>query len=168
MGSSAEALAHSTCGNLRTEVITCILTAAVTVENCALERFPKSFSQYFNSINAEFLLHIVAHFESDDLAVKAVENCGHIELPVQTRHLGYIRKQFAKRLRGCKIALYQVFSVLCFGVSFSYSVRSAALMKQSAFFHGTVHGTPARLDTMLRKRRLNAFYAVIVVARMLG
>jgi hypothetical protein len=41
-------------------------------------------------------------------------------------------------------------------------------MKQSAFFHGTVHGTPARLDTMLRKRRLNAFYAVIVVVRMLG
>ena len=115
VGSSAEALTHSTCGNLRTEVITCILTAAVTVENCALERFPKSFSQYFNSINAEFLLHVVAHFESNDLAVKTVKNRRYIQLSVRARHLGYIRKQFAKRRRSGKIALYQVFSVLCCG-----------------------------------------------------
>ena len=81
-GSSAEALTHSTCGNLVTEIAACILTAAITVENCAAERLPESFSQYFNSINTEFPFHVVAHFESDDLAVKAVENRGHIQLSV--------------------------------------------------------------------------------------
>lgn len=44
MGSSAEALAHSTCGNLCTEIVACILTAAITVENCAVKCFSESFS----------------------------------------------------------------------------------------------------------------------------
>ena len=52
MVSPAEALIHSTCGNLFTEIVACVLTASITVENCAVERFSKSFSQSFNSVNA--------------------------------------------------------------------------------------------------------------------
>lgn len=164
---SAEALTHSTCGNLCTKIVACILTAAVTVENCAVERFSKSFSQPFNSINAKFLLHVVAHFESDDLAVKAVENRRYVQLSVRARYLGNISKQLAERRGGGKVTLYQIFSILRFCICFRQTVRSAALMEQSAFFHGTVYGTPARLDTMLCKCRLNAVYAVIIVVRVL-
>lgn len=48
---SAQVLAHSTCGNLCTEIVACVLTASVTVENCTVECLPKSFPQIFNSID---------------------------------------------------------------------------------------------------------------------
>ena len=41
---SAETLTHSTCGNLCAKIIACILTTAVTVENCSVECFSESFS----------------------------------------------------------------------------------------------------------------------------
>ena len=98
------------------ERIACILAATVAVKDSSVES-AILLTQLLYGIYAEFFLHIVTHFKSDDLAVEAVENRRNIELSVCTLDLGNIGQQFFQWLVCTEISFYQILSVLSFGIS---------------------------------------------------
>ena len=73
MSSTAEALDKSVCYKLPAKGIACILAATVAVKKRSVES-TVLLTQLFYGVYAEFLLHVVTHFKSDDLAVEAVED----------------------------------------------------------------------------------------------
>ena len=60
------------CGILCSKIVACILTASISVKYCAVDRFPKSFSQPFNSIYTKFILHVISYFDNNDFSVKTI------------------------------------------------------------------------------------------------
>ncbi len=77
MSSAAETLDESVCYKLPAEGIACILAATVTVKDSSVEH-AVLLTQLFYGVYAEFFLHVVTHFKSDDLAVEAVEDRRYI------------------------------------------------------------------------------------------
>lgn len=74
-------------------------------------------TQRLNGIYAKFLLHIVTHFKSNDLAVKTVENRRNVEFSVSTLNLGNICQELFERCSSSEISLDQILSVLCCCIS---------------------------------------------------
>ena len=123
MSSTAEALYKPISYKLSAERVARILAATVTVKDSSIES-AVLFTQLFYGVYAEFLLHIITHFKSDDLTVEAVEDWRYIELSVSTLDLGDISKQLLQRLVCTEISLYQILSVLSFSISLGDTVRS--------------------------------------------
>ena len=73
MSSAAEALNEPICYKFPAEGVACVLAATVTVENTSFQS-TVLLTQLFYGAYAEFFLHVVTHFKSDDLAVEAVED----------------------------------------------------------------------------------------------
>ena len=122
MSSAAEALDKSVCYKLPAEGVACVLAATVAVKDRSVEP-AVLLTQLFYGIYAEFLLHVVTHFKSDDLAVEAVEDRRNIEFSVCTLDLGDIGQQLFQRLICTEISLDQILSVLSFGISLGDTVR---------------------------------------------
>ena len=124
VSSAAEALNEPICYKLPAESVACVLAASVTVKDSSVEP-AVLLAQLFYGVYAKFLLHVVTHFKSYDLAVEAVEYRRNIELSVCTLDLGNIGQQLFHRLICTEISFDQILSVLSFSISFCDTVRSA-------------------------------------------
>ena len=83
MSSTAEALYKPISYKLSAERVARILAATVTVKDSSIES-AVLFTQLFYGVYAKFLLHVITHFKSNDLAVEAIKNWRNIELSVST------------------------------------------------------------------------------------
>ena len=73
MGSTAEALDKSVCYKLPAEGVAYVLAATVTVENTSFQS-AILLTQLFYGVYTELFLHVITHFNSDNLAVEAVKD----------------------------------------------------------------------------------------------
>ena len=73
-----------------------------------------------------FILHIVPHFQGEDLAIVTIQDRRNVLLTVLALYLGNIGKQFGKRCFRRKVLLDQVFLFLYFHGSMGQSIRPAA------------------------------------------
>ena len=96
MSCAAEALDKTVCYKLSAESVTGILAATVTVKDSSFE-FAVLLMQLFYGVDTEFFLHVVTHFQSDDLAVETVKDWRNIELSVRALNFSDIGQKFLQR-----------------------------------------------------------------------
>ena len=166
MGSTAEALDEPVCNKFPAEGIACVLAATVAVKDRSVEP-TVLLTQLFYGVYAEFLLHIITHFKSYDLAVEAVEDRRNIELSISTLDFGDISQQFLQRLICTEISFDQVLSVLGFSISLCDTVRSLVPVDKPGFAHSAVYRPEADVSAFLCKSCLHPSDTVILVVRML-
>ena len=166
VSSAAQALDEPICYKLSAKGIACILTATVTVKDSSFES-AILLTQLFYGVYAEFLLHIIAHFKSNYLAVEAVEDGRNIELSICTLNLGYISQQFFQRFVCTEISLDQILSVLSFSISLCDAVRSAVPVDKPCFTHSAIYRSEAYMSATLCKSCLHPSDTVILVIWML-
>ena len=166
VSSTAEALDEPVCYKFPAEGIACVLAATVAVKDSSIES-AILLTQLFYGVYAEFLLHVVTHFKSDDLAVEAVEDRRNIEFSVCTLDLGNICQQFLQWHICTEISLDQILSVLSFSISFCDTVRSAMFVDKPDFAHRPVYCSEAYMSATLSKSCLNPPDTVILIVRML-
>ena len=166
MSCAAEALNEPICYKFSAESIACILAATVAVKDRSVES-TVLITQLFYGVCAEFFLHVVTHFKSNDLTVEAVEDGRNIEFSVSTLDLGNIGKQFLQRLVCAEISFYQILSILSFSISFCDTVRSAVPVDKPCFAHSAVYRPEAYMSATLCKSCLHPSDTVNLVVRML-
>ena len=166
VSSTAETLDEPICYKFPAEGITCVLAAAVTVKDSSVES-AILLTQLFYGVYAEFFLHVVTHFKSDDLTVEAVEDRRNIELPVSALNLCDISKQLLQWFVCTEVSLDQILSVLSFSISLCDTVRSAMPVDKSSFAHSAVYCSEADMSAFLCKSSLHPSDTVILIVRML-
>ena len=166
MSSTAETLNEPVCNKFPAEGIACVLAATVAVKDSSVES-AVFLIQLFHGVYAEFFLHVITHFKSDDLAVEAVEDRRYIEFPVRTLNLSDIGQKFLQRCSSREISFDQVFSVLSCCVSLRYTMRSAIPVDKPGFAHSAVYRPEADVSAFPGKSRLHTSDTVILVVRML-
>ena len=124
-------------------------------------------TQLFYGVYAEFLLHVVTHFKSDDLTVETVEDRLYIELSVGTLDFSDICQKFLQRLICTEISFDQIFSVLGFSISLCDTVRSAVPVDKPGFAHSSVYRYETDVSAFLCKSCLHSSDTVILIVRML-
>ena len=107
MGGTAEVLDEPIYYKLSAKRIACVLAATVAVKDSSVES-AVLLTQLFYGVYAEFFLHVITHFKSNDLTVEAVEYRRYIELSICTLNLGYISQQLFQRLICTEISFYQI------------------------------------------------------------
>ena len=166
MGSTAEALDEPVCNKFPAKSVACVLAATVTVKDSSVKP-AVLFTKLFYGAYAEFFLHVVTHFKSDDLAVIAVEYRRNIEFSVCTLDFGDIGQELLQWFVCTEVSLDQILSVLSFSISLCDAMRSAVPMDKPGFAHSAVYRSETDMSAFLGKSCLHPSDTVILVIWML-
>jgi len=163
---AAETLDESVFNKFLAEGVACVLAATVAVKNSSVES-AVLLTQLFYGVYTEFLLHVVTHFKSNDLAVEAIKNWRNIELSVSTLYLSDISQELLQRRSGSEISFYQILAVLSFSISLCDTVWSAVPVDKARFAHSAIYCPETDMSAFLCKSCLHPSDTVILVVRML-
>ena len=154
MSSTAEALDEPVCYKFPAEGIACVLAATVAVKDSSIE-YAILLTQLFYGVYAEFLLHIITHFKSDELAVEAIKYWRNIGLSVSAFNLDDIGREFLHRRSSSEISFYQILSVLGFSISLCDTVWSALPVDKPYFAHSAIYRPETDMSAFLYKSSLH-------------
>jgi len=90
VGHAAQTLRQSLPGKLRAERLAGVLAPAVAVQDGIPYGEPTCHG--FDGVDAQLLLHVVPHFQRENLAAIAVHDRGDVQLAIPALHLGDIRQ----------------------------------------------------------------------------